>query len=166
MLTSAVALFTGAITGYLCFPLLHTSATAPFSALDSMSRKVVVCELSSEQIAHLSAQIAPEVVKNLATSGLNGVAPDPRVAEQQRQAMERSKMQQAAAFSQATQLVDHMIASRQITPDGLKEARRMLRQTGQSDQAYLLNARIAAAINRHELTPEQAGLAIPANTEQ
>lgn len=62
-----------------------------------------------------------------------------------------------AAFARATQIVDMMIASRRITRDGLNEAEVLLHETGQANRNYELHARIAAAVNRRELTPEQAG---------
>jgi len=43
----------------------------------------------------------------------------------------------------------------------LTEARKLLEQSGQADQSYLLMARVAAAVNRGELTTLQAGLMPP-----
>ena len=151
--------------GYFLYPYLHD---APRDAVSSSamsgttkSQVVAACDLGPEQIDHLASRIAPKVVERLATSGLNGVSPDPKVAAAQRDAQDKEKANQDAAFNKATQMVDQLIASRRVTPEGMSEAARLLQETGQSERAYLLHARIAAAINRGELTPEQAGMVMP-----
>jgi len=156
-----LSLSAGAIGGYAAFPLLHDEAAQPGHAacgVPGTSRDVVACTLSPEQIEHLSSRIAPAVVERLATSGLPGVAPDANVAARQRVANENLQKEQAAAYSQAVKLVDQMIASHNVTPQGKNQAYELLRQTSQADRLFEIEARISAAINRGDLTPEQAGL--------
>jgi len=154
--------------GYALYPLTHdphggNDTASVDSSLKSQAQSYVVaaCELNLEQIDHLASRIAPMVVERLATSGLNGVSPDPKVAAQQRESREKEKANQDATFNRATQMIDQMIANRQVTQQGIIDAAQLLQQTGQADRAYLLQARIAAAVNRGELTPEQAGLLRP-----
>src|SRR5262245_16028351 len=149
-----LSLSAGAIAGYVAFPLLHTQAAQSGHAacgVPGVTRDVVACTLSPEQIDHLSSRIAPAVVERLATSGLPGTAPDATVAAQQREASEKLKGEQSAAFSQAVKIVDQMIASRDITPQGKQKAHELLRQTGQSDRLFEIDARISAAITRVEI---------------
>jgi len=151
-----LSLSVGAIVGYAGYPLLHDEpAETKHAACDipGHTRDVVACTLSPEQIEHLSARIAPAVVERLAT--------DPKVAVQQREAGEKLKSEQAAAFAQATRIVDQMIANHALTPQGKNRAHELLRQTGQADRIFEVEARISAAINRGEITPEQAGLGPP-----
>ncbi len=54
-----------------------------------------------------------------------------------------------------------MIANRAVTPQGRNRAHELLRETGQADRIYVIDGRIAAAINRGEITPADAGLAPP-----
>jgi len=160
----AFALVVGAATGYAGYPLLHPIESAvAFSASESgsVARVTTACDLGADQIDHLASRIAPLVVERLATSGLSGVSPDQKVAAQQHAAQEKTKSEQAAALTRATQMVDQLIASRQVTQEGLTEARKLLEQSGQADQSYLLMARVAAAVNRGELTTLQAGLMPP-----
>ena len=154
----------GVIGGYVAYPLLHESAEETANAacdVPGVTRDVVACTLSPEQIDHLSARIAPAVVERLATSGLKGMEPDAKVAAQQREASEKSKGEQAAAFAQAARLVDQMIANHDVTPQGRMQAYELLRQTNQADRIFEIDARISAAINRGEITPDQAGLGLP-----
>ena len=137
---------------------VRLASPAQVSYLEGLRDGKDLSTLSPEQIDHLSSRIAPAVVERLATSGLPGIAPDARVAAQQREAGERLKSEQAAAYSQAVKIVDQMIASHDITPQGRNQAHELLRQTGQTDRAFELEARISAAINRGDLTPEQAGI--------
>lgn len=159
-----LSLSIGAIGGYAGYPLLHEEAAEPAHAacdIPGHTRDVVACTLSPEQIEHLSARIAPAVVERLATSGLKGMEPDPKVAAQQREAGEKSKSEQATAFAQAARIVDQMIANHAVTLQGKNRAHELLRQTGQADRIFEVEARISAAINRGEITPEQAGLGPP-----
>jgi len=152
----------GLLAGYGGYPLLHSSApvTGETQGSGVSARALSSCELSAEQVDRISARVAPAVVEHLASSGLKGFAADPEVAAQQRRLAEQTKAEQSQAFAQATQLVDQMIASRQVTQPGMSDAFKLLQQTGQGDRAYELNARIAAAVNRKELTPKQAGYEI------
>ena len=155
-----LSLSAGAIAGYAAFPLLQTPAAQPGHAacgVPGATRDAVACTLSPEQIDHLSASIAPAVVERLAISGIPGTVPDARVAAEHRETREKLKGEQAAAYSQAVKLVDQMIASHAITPQGRNQAHELLRQTGQADRLFEIEARISAAINRGDLTPEQAG---------
>lgn len=65
-----------------------------------------------------------------------------------------------AAFSNAMHMADQMIASRHVSHDGVAEAVKLLQQSGQADRAYELQGRIAVAMNRGELTPEEAGMTL------
>jgi hypothetical protein len=154
----------GAIAGYTGYPLIHGNAVAVArAACDGVgvSQEVVACTLSPDQIEHLSARIAPAVVERLAGSGLPQMAPDPNVAAQQRRASEQMRHSQAAAFAQAERLVDQMIAAHDVTLQGRMQAEELLRQSGQADRMYEIDARISAAINRGEITPAQAGMGLP-----
>jgi len=166
-LMATLTLLIGMGLGYFGLPLLHPYSPASTEKMPTtpgaVTRSVVACDLSPEQIDRLSSRIAPAVVEHLATSGLQAMSADPKIAGQQRQAQEQDKIAKAEAFTHATQLIDQMIASHQVTPQGLEEARQLLQQTGQSDQIYLLHARISMAINRRELTPEQAGMIAPSH---
>src|SRR5215831_9552037 len=144
------------LAGYGAYPLLHSSASSDTTD-PGVRARVASCELSPEQVDRISARVAPAVVERLATSGLKGVAPDPEVAARQRQLAENDRAEQARAFAEATQLVDQMIASRQVTRPGMSDAFKLLQQSGQADRAFELNARVAAAVNRKDLTPSQAG---------
>jgi uncharacterized membrane-anchored protein YhcB (DUF1043 family) len=161
---AALSLVVGAIVGYLGFPLLNRSVVEiEHAACDvpAITRDVVACTLSPEQIDHLSAQIAPAVVARLAATGLKSIEPDMKLAAQQRDADEKSKREQAAAFSEAARIVDQMITNHEITLRGRSQAQELLRQTGQADRIYEIEARISAAINRGDITPAQAGLGLP-----
>jgi hypothetical protein len=161
---AVLSLLTGAIGGYFGFPLLHggTGEATPAACERGPVSEVLACTLSPEQIEHLSARIAPAVVERLAGSGLPGLQPDVKVAEQLRAERQQSLEEQVEAFSQAARLVDQMIAKREISMQGRDRAHRLLRQSGQADRIYELEARISAAINRGDLTPSQAGLGPPA----
>ncbi|HEX2584635.1 MAG TPA: hypothetical protein VHL14_05855 [Steroidobacteraceae bacterium] len=162
---AALTLFVGICVGYfglgLLYPYPHISTQARQTIPDAVVRNVVACDLSPDQISHLSASIAPEVVARLATSGLSNIAIDPKIAAQQRQASEQDKAEQAEAFTRASQLVDQMIANRRITPEGLNEAHQLLQQTNQADRMVEISGRIAVAVNKGQLTPVQAGLTMP-----
>jgi hypothetical protein len=147
----------GLLVGYGAYPLLHSSETGD----PGVMARVSSVELTPEQIDRIAARVAPAVVEQLASSGINGIAPDPRLAAQRQRLAETSREEQAKAFSQATALVDQMIANRQVTQSGLNDAGKLLEQSGQGDRAYELNARVAAAVNRNELTPAQAGYHVP-----
>jgi len=145
----------GLFVGYGAYPLLHPSAS---DARDPGAMAgVSSIELSPEQIDRIAARVAPAVAEQLAASGLNGIAPDPQAAARQQRLAENSRAEQVKKFAEATGLVDQMIASRQVTAAGLNDAVKLLQESGQGDRAYQLNARIAAAVNRNELTPAQAG---------
>lgn len=163
MRTAAVALLSlavGAVGGYFARGWLQGERGDALAACESQVRSdVVACTLSPEQIEHLSARIAPAVVERLETSGV--VKADPQLAAQQRADDEKLRKEQAAAFTEATRLVDQMIADRAVTPAGRARAHELLRKSGQADRIYEIEGRIAAAINRGEITPADAGLAPP-----
>jgi hypothetical protein len=150
----------GLLAGYGAYPFLHPAAPAASETTDpGVIARVSSCELSPDQVDRIASRVAPAVVERLATSGLPGVAPDPAAAARQRQLAEDTRAAQAQAFAQATDLVDQMIANRQVTRPGMSEAFKLLQQSGQADRAFELDARVAAAVNRKDLTPSQAGYA-------
>jgi hypothetical protein len=161
-LIAALMLSVGICVGYFglgsLYPYARQSTAAMQTIPGAIARNVTACELSSEQIDHLSSRIAPSVVAHLASSGFSNIAIDPKIAAQHRQEEEQSKQERVRAMTQATQMIDQMIASRQVTPQGMLDAEQLLQQTGQRDQIYLLHARVAVAVNRGELTLAQAGL--------
>ena len=55
-------------------------------------------------------------------------------------------------------MIDRMISDRQVTPEGMREARLLLQEAGQPKRWIEVSARIAKAVNRGELTLEQAGI--------
>ncbi|MES1195744.1 MAG: hypothetical protein ABUL58_02250, partial [Steroidobacter sp.] len=71
---------------------------------------------------------------------------------------EQEKAAQAAAFSSAIQMVDQMIANRRVSHEGMADAIKLLQQSGQADRVYELQGKIAVAMNKGELTAEEAGL--------
>ncbi len=89
----------------------------------------------------------------LSDSQLDRLAPNAAAAP----APAANALERATVFTRATQIVDLMIANRQITRRGLEQAHALLRASGQDDRRYEIQSRIAAAIDRGELTPEQAG---------
>jgi len=160
---AAAAIFaSGAAAGYAGAAWVHSNApVTPAVSTDVERGAVVACTLSPDQIDRLSAHIAPAVVERMASVGLNSGAADPRVAAQQRAAIEKSKMDSARAMTEATQIVDEMIRNRDVTLAGMAEARRLLEASGQADRTYEIYARVSAAINRGEITPAQAGVVMP-----
>jgi hypothetical protein len=154
-----LSLAIGAVGGYFARGGSHERGG--LSAHDERVRgDVVACTLSPEQIEHLSARIAPAVVERLGNS--RAMAADPQLAAQQRAEDEKVTKRQAAAFAEATRVVDQMIADRRVTPQGRERAHQLLRETGQADRIYEIDGRVAAAINRGEITAADAGLAPPA----
>jgi hypothetical protein len=168
-LIAALMLFVGICVGYfglgLLYPYPHTSINTMQTIPGATARDVVACDLSPEQIGHLSASIAPAVVARLATSGLSSIAVDPKIAAQQQQGMEKTKAEQAEAFTHANDIIDQMIANRRITPEGLNEAHQLLQQTNQADRMVEISGRIAVAVNKGQLTPAQAGLMTPGSRQ-
>jgi hypothetical protein len=162
LLIPVLMLLIGICIGHFGLPLLYLDSHASTETMQTtpgvITRSVVACELSSEQIDHLSSRIAPSVVEHLATSGLRNIVIDPKIAAQQRQTEEQDKAEKVSALAQATQLIDQMVSSHQVTPQGMHDAEQLLQQSGQADQIYLLRARIAVAVNKGELTLTQAGL--------
>jgi len=160
-------LLVGICVDHFGLSLLERTPGQPAAAIQltpgATARSVAACELSSEQIEHLSARIAPAVVEHLATSGLGNVSPDPKIAAQQRKLDEQDKTEKMSAMTQATQLVDQMISNHQVTMQGMRDAEQLLQQTGQSDQIYLLHARIAVAVNKGDLTLAQSGIRPPSS---
>ncbi len=151
----------GAVGGYCAHAWLQDErGDAPTAHQERVRGDVVACTLSPEQIEHLSARIAPAVAERLGNAG--GVALEPQLTAQQRAVDKKVKAAQAAAFAEATRLVDQMIANRAVTPQGRERAHQLLRESGQADRIYEIDGRIAVAINRGEITPADAGLAPPA----
>jgi hypothetical protein len=153
-----LSLAIGGAGGYFAHARFAGARDDSAGACESRVRlDAVACTLSPDQIEHLSARIAPAVVEKLASSGT--VAPNPQLAAQLRADDEKLKRKQAAAFAEAARLVDQMIENRSVTPQGLDRAHALLRESGQADRSYEIDGRIAAAINRGEITHADAGLA-------
>jgi hypothetical protein len=150
VLVVAISLF----AGYWSYPLIHQQpsieATPTFSYLASTG-----CEIGSDQLDSIAARLAPSVVKQLTGSGVSINSEIPA------RTSDENKDEQAQAFSQATEKIDQMISSRQVTSEGLSQANNLLKETNQSHRSYELMARISAAINRGELTPAEAGMVMP-----
>jgi len=160
---AAAAIFAaGAAAGYAGAAWTHSGAPGTTAVSTDLVRgSVVACTLSPDQIDRLSAHIAPAVVERMASAGLNSGPADPKVAAQQRAAIEKSKVDGARAMTEATDIVDEMIRNHDVTLAGMVEARRLLESSGQADRTYELYARVSAAINRGDITPAQAGLVMP-----
>jgi hypothetical protein len=156
---AVLSLSIGAVGGYCAHGWLQGEHGDMPSVEQRMRADVVACTLSPEQIEHLSARIAPAVVQHLGDSRV--APPDPQVASQRRSADEKSRSRQAAAFAEAARMVDQMIADRAVSPQGRNRAHELLRESGQADRIYEIDGRIAAAINRGEITGEEAGLGPP-----
>jgi hypothetical protein len=62
----------------------------------------------------------------------------------------------ARAYAQATEGIDRMTNDRQVTPEGMREARLLLQKTGQPERWIEVSARIAKVVNRGELTLDRA----------
>lgn len=155
-----LSLAVGVVGGYFAHAWAQGErGGAPVAHEERVRGDVVACTLSPEQMDHLSARIAPAVVERLANAGVG--APDPQPVAQQRAADEKDRKRQAAAFAEATRLVDQMIAAKAVTPQGRERAHELLRESGQADRIFEIDGRIAAAINRGEMTAADAGLAPP-----
>jgi hypothetical protein len=140
----------GGLTGY---GLARLTATAPEPALGLAPHGGVAAAIAVTdiQVDALADRLAPALARRLdsRTSAMDA---------SQTTAPTMDKKTQDAAFARAAQMVDRMIAARMITGQGLNEAHALLRETGQADRGYELQARISAAMNRGELTLEQAGI--------
>jgi len=154
-----LSLAVGAVGGYFTHAWTHETGNDPTARDERVRGDVVACTLSPEQIEHLSSRIAPAVVQRLGNSC--GVAADPQLAAQHRADDESLTKRQAAAFAEAGRIVDQMIANRAVTPQGRDKAHELLRESGQADRIHEIDGRIAAAINRGDITAEDAGLAPP-----
>ncbi len=150
-IVTSLVLCIGAALGYAAYPLTHASADATHPLPGVSAREAVDLNLTPEQLDRLAARIAPAVARQLAASS-PGSPGTPRGAPP------KSEAEQAKAFDDATQIVDQMIASRRVTSQGLMEARQVLADSGQEDRMFEISARVSAAVNRGELTLEQAGL--------
>lgn len=151
VIVASLMLGIGGVLGYAVYPLTHASADTAHPLPGVTAREVVDLDLTSEQLDRLAARIAPAVTQRIA-------APP---AEKAQAAEAQSVERQAKAFDDAAQIVDQMIASRRVTIQGMNEARQLLADTDQADRMYEISARVSAAVNRGELTAEQAGLLRP-----
>lgn len=70
----------------------------------------------------------------------------------------------AEIFGEAAQLVDQMIANHQISQDQLLRAIALLRDSDQESRSMELGTRILLAIERGELTQQQAGIIVSPST--
>lgn len=147
LMVATISLF----VGFWSYPFIYQQpsivATPIFSNPVSAN-----CEISSDQLDSIAARLAPSVVEQLTVSGatINSEIPA--------QTSDENKDEQAQAFLQATEKIDQMIASRQVTSEGISQAHNLLKETHQAHRAYELMGRISAAINRGELTPAEAGM--------
>jgi len=137
----------GAVAGYELYPLTHRATDSARSLPGGNAREVVEFNLTPEQVDHLAARIAPAVAQRITAQGPSKAAPESSDAQRQ-----------AKAFDEATQIVDQMIAGRRVTTQGMGEAKQLLDDSGQSERMFEISARVSAAVNRGELTLEQAGL--------
>jgi hypothetical protein len=153
-----LSLAVGAAGGYLLHTWAHDGG-APLTHAERVRGDVVACTLSPEQIEHLSARIAPAVAARLGNARVG--AADPQLVAQQHVDDEKVTSRQAAAFAEAARIVDQMIAGRAVTQQGRDRAHALLRETAQADRIFEIDGRIAAAINRGEITAADAGLAPP-----
>jgi hypothetical protein len=149
LMVATISLF----LGFWSYPLIYQQpsivTTPGFS--NPVSTK---CEISSDQLDAIVARLAPSI-KQLTSSEatINSEIPA--------QLSDENKEEQAQAFLQATEKIDQMIASRQVTSEGISEAHNLLKETNQSHRAYELMGRISVAINNGELTPAEAGMMTP-----
>ncbi len=128
-------LLVGAALGFGLARLYSTTEAVHVPGVLAGTRTALA--LSDRQVDALADRIAPAIARRLVPAA--------------------NKPAREAAFEHAAQIVDLMIANRRITHEGLNHAHALLRETGQTDRSYEVHARIAAAINRGELTLEQAG---------
>jgi hypothetical protein len=140
-----LAIAFAAFSGYAAYPLFHGEQRGP----GETARAQVSCELGAEQIDLLSNRLIVAAAK--------GVTAPPSAADHS-PAAAGSKVDKARAFAQATDVIDRMISDRQVTPEGMREARSLLQESGQTERWVEVSARIAKAVNRGELTLEQAGI--------
>ena len=152
-IVTSLVLCIGAVLGYAAYPLTHVSAEAARPLPGVTAREAVDLNLTPEQLDRLAARIAPAVAQQLASSS--------RGSSSTSRAPDKSEAERAKAFDDATQIVDQMIASRHVTSQGLMEARQVLADSGQENRMFEISARVSAAVNRGELTLEQAGLRTP-----
>lgn len=162
----AGSLTVGTAAGYYAHPLLHPESQIHAESAGSLpirmmagARMVAVCNFDSNQLDQLAGRIAPLIARQV--NSLDGRSDGQMDARQQTERREQEKAAQVAAFSNATHMVDQMIASRHVSHEGVAEAIKLLQQSGQADRAYELQGRIAVAMNRGELTPEESGMMLP-----
>ena len=155
----------GTAAGFHAYPLLYRESRAhaesagslPIQIMDG-TRMVAACNFDSDQLDQLAERIAPLIARKV--NSLDGKS-DGQTDAQQAESREQEKAAQVAAYSNATQMVDQMIAGHHVSHEGMAEAIKLLQQSGQADRAYELQGRVAVAINHGELTPEEAGLMLP-----
>jgi hypothetical protein len=149
-LTLCIAcLAAGGMTGF-CVARWTATPTVPMPVKEVPSAGMGDLSLGDDELTALADRVADAVAQRLAPALARDARPGAPVADERAREL---------AFARAAQIVDMMIANRRVTSDGLDEAHALLRETGQADRGYELQARVAAAINRGELTPEQAGWA-------
>jgi hypothetical protein len=141
----------GGLTGYGLARLTATPA-GPVHGLATQGGVTAAIAMTDTQLDALAERLAPAIARRFGTSART---PNPAQTTATEAA---NKEARDAAFARAAQMVDRMIAARSITGQGLNEAHALLRETGQADRGYELQARISATMNRGELTLDQAGL--------
>jgi hypothetical protein len=169
-----VALLVGVGIGYIAQPTSKQSGSTAESLSETPQQFVqgfVQHELSDSDIEKLSEKIAPKVVAQMMQSGVvvastqaaNGKALSNSAVNSKAKTIDPST--QAKTLDNATNLVDKMIASRNVPFEQLQEIEQMLHATSQSDKIVDMHARISAAVNRGELTPKEAGRLPPGMEE-
>ena len=123
------------------------------------AQMVAACNFDSNQLDQLAGRIAPLIARQV--NSLDGKSDGQSEVSQPAESHEQQKAVQVAAFFNATQMVDQMIVSHHVSHEGMMAAIKLLQQSGQVDRAYELQGRVAAAVNRRELTPAEAGLILP-----
>jgi hypothetical protein len=154
----------GIAIGYAASLFLRLTPLAAQQSISeqSLTRVLASCDLSNQQLDLIADRLAPAIAKRLDVASFQHANPEnspTRLAAVDNVAT--VKHQQAEAFEKAARMVDQMIANKLVTPEGMNEASQLLSDSGQTDRVYLLGARVSAAVNRHELTPAQAGLLVP-----
>jgi hypothetical protein len=158
-LVSMVAIIS-LLIGFLSYPFIYQQS--PIVANPDFTNPVATnCEINTDQLDSMAAHLAPSVVKQLISSGVT-ISSEITVRSSDRNHENgENKDEQAQAFLQATEKIDQMIASRQVTTEGINQAYQLLEKRHQSHRAHELMGRISVAINKGELSPSEAGIIQP-----
>jgi hypothetical protein len=143
---AAACMLAGAVAGY-GFAQFRAKPILPHG-----QAAMTMCEPGDAQLERLAARILSATARPVAESRVPAPSPP---------AESVSGSERDAAYTHAAQIVDMMIANRRITAEGLEQAQALLRDSDQVDRAHEIDARIAAAVNRGEITLEQSGFPMP-----